>query len=99
MEADGELSRAEADWRAWSELLAKFPEAVRHFEAPPAPPPPVTYTRCTGCIYFEPPSTDTSFWCRQVRAHPEVSLWAICTAYSARPGTPPGPTVPPRGAP
>ena len=99
MEADGELSRGEADWRAWTELLAKYPAAASHFEAPPAPPPPSTYTRCTDCVHFEPPSPDTSFWCRQVRAHPEISLLAVCTTYVARPGTPPGPTVPPRDAP
>ena len=98
MEADGELSRGEADWRAWTELLAKYPAAASHFEAPPAPPPPSTYTRCTDCVHFEPPSPDTSFWCRQVRAHPEISLLAVCTTYVARPGTPPGPTVPPVGA-
>ena len=98
MEHDGELSRGEADWRAWSELLAKYPAAASHFAAPPAPPPPPTYTRCTDCAHFEAPGPDSSFWCRQVRAHPEVSLWSVCTAYSARPGTPPGPTVPPVGA-
>ena len=31
MEADGELPRAEADRRAWTELLSKYPAAAAHF--------------------------------------------------------------------
>ena len=31
MEHDGELPRAEADHRAWAELLARFPAAATHF--------------------------------------------------------------------
>jgi hypothetical protein len=31
MEADGELPRAEADRRAWAELLARYPAAAAHF--------------------------------------------------------------------
>ena len=31
MEHDGELPRAEADRRAWAELLARYPAAAAHF--------------------------------------------------------------------
>ena len=31
MEHDGELPRAEADRRAWAELLNRYPEAAAHF--------------------------------------------------------------------
>ena len=54
-----------------------------------------TYTRCLDCTRYTAPKPDTAFWCPLVRAHPTVALWAICTGYTAKPGTPPGPTVPP----
>ena len=54
-----------------------------------------TYTRCLDCTKYTGQPPDTAFWCPLVRAHPTVALWAICTGYTAKPGTPPGPTVPP----
>jgi hypothetical protein len=54
-----------------------------------------TYTRCLDCTRYTAPKPDTAFWCPLVRAHPIAALWAICTGYTAKPGTPPGPTVPP----
>jgi hypothetical protein len=57
--------------------------------------PEPTYTRCLDCTKYTAPPPYTAFWCPLVRAHPTVALWAICTGYTAKPGTPPGPTVPP----
>ena len=54
-----------------------------------------TYTRCLDCTKYSAPKPDTAFWCPLVRAHPTVALWAVCTGYVAKPGTPPGPTLPP----
>jgi len=54
-----------------------------------------TYTRCLDCTKYAAPEPDTGFWCHVVRAHPTVALWSVCTGYTAKPGTPPGPTVPP----
>ena len=54
-----------------------------------------TYTRCVDCTKYTAQPPDTAFWCPLVRAHPTVALWAICTGYTAKPGTPPGPTRPP----
>ena len=57
--------------------------------------PEPTYTRCLDCTHYKAPRPDTAFWCPLVKAHPEIALWAICTGYVAKPGTPPGPTRPP----
>lgn len=70
------------------ELLAALRERAR-------PEPEPTYTRCLDCTRYTAPAPDTAFWCPLVRTHPTVALWAICTGYTAKPGTPPGPTVPP----
>jgi hypothetical protein len=59
----------------------------------------VSYTRCLDCAHYSAPPPDTAFWCSLVKGHPTVALWAICTGYIAKPGTPPGPTAPPEGAP
>lgn len=53
-----------------------------------------TYTRCLDCIHYAAPPPDTAFWCPLVRGRPAVALWAVCTGYQAKPGTPPGPTAP-----
>jgi hypothetical protein len=57
--------------------------------------PEPTYTRCLDCTHYTAPPPDTAYWCQLVRAHPTVALWAVCTGYVAKPGTPPGPTVHP----
>ncbi len=57
-----------------------------------------TYTRCLDCTRYAAPAPDTAFWCDKARAHPEVALWAICTTYTPKPGTPPWPSVPPEAA-
>ena len=53
-----------------------------------------TYTRCLDCTRYAAPPPDSAFWCPLVRAHPTVALWVICTGYTAKPGTPLGPTDP-----
>jgi hypothetical protein len=55
----------------------------------------VTYTRCLDCTHYTAPPPDTAFWCPLVKGCPTVALWAVCTGYVAKPGTPPGPTVHP----
>ena len=46
------------------------------------------YTRCLDCIHYTAPPPDTAFWCPLVKGRPTVALWAICTAYAAKPFTP-----------
>lgn len=52
--------------------------------------PAASTARVTPPRNWTPPSG-----CPLVRAHPTVALWAVCTGYTAKPGTPPSPTVPP----
>lgn len=46
-----------------------------------------TYTRCLDCAHYTATPPDTAFWCPLVKGRPTVALWAICTAYAAKPVT------------
>ena len=86
----------------WFPRKMTFPETIGTggtsvSREPRIPRPPGLvghYTRCLDCTRYAPLPSDTAFWCPAVRGCPDVSLWVTCTAYEARPGTPPGPTAP-----